>query len=78
MSAPDHWVTLCILGQRSAWSRGRLLGVGVATAGGHVLLSVLLGFLIVAAGFVFSQGLSSDIATATGLVMLCFGAGYGV
>ena len=78
MSAPDHWVTLCILGQRSAWSRGRLLGFGLVTAGGHVLLSVLLGFLIVAVGLVFSQGLSNEITTATGLAMLVFGAGYGV
>ena len=78
MSAPDHWVTLCILGQRAAWSRGRLLGFGLATAGGHVLLSVLLGFLVVAAGLVFSQGLSSAITAATGLVMLVFGTGYGV
>ena len=78
MSAPDHWVTLCILGQRAAWSRGRLLGVGLATAGGHVLLSVLLGFLIVAAGLVFSQGLSSGITLATGVVMVVLGGGYGV
>ena len=78
MSAPDHWVTLCILGQRAAWSRRRLFGIGVATAGGHVLLSVLLGFLVVAAGLVFSQGLSGDITAATGFVMLTFGTGYGM
>lgn len=78
MSSPDHWVTLCILGQRAAWSRGRLLGVGLATAGGHVLLSVLLGFLIVTAGLIFSQGLSNDIVIATGLAMLVLGTGYGI
>lgn len=78
MSAPDHWVTLCVLGQRAAWSRGRLLGFGVATAGGHVLLSVLLGFLIVAVGLAFSQGLSNAITVATGLAMLVFGSGYGI
>jgi len=78
MSAPDHWVTLCILGHKAAWSRGKLLGFGLATAGGHVLLSVVLGFAIVAVGLAFSQGLSSDITTATGLLMLVFGASYGV
>ncbi|MDG6902465.1 MAG: hypothetical protein JRM80_10990 [Nitrososphaerota archaeon] len=78
MSAPDHWVTLCILGQRAAWSRPRLMGFGLAAAGGHVLLSVLLGLGIVAAGLVFSQGLSSAITVATGLLMLILGGGYGV
>lgn len=78
MSAPDHWVTLCMLGQRSGWSRPRLVGFGLATAGGHVILSVALGFAIVLAGLVFSQGLSNDITMATGLAMLVVGAGYGV
>ncbi len=78
MSAPDHWVTLCVLGQRASWSRARLAGVGLATAGGHVLLSVVLGFGIVLAGLAFSQGLASEITLATGAVMLVVGAGYGV
>ena len=78
MSAPDHWVTLCILAQRSAWSRGRLIGFGIATAGGHVLISVLLGFGIVFLGLVFSQVISSYITIATGLVMVVVGLGYGI
>lgn len=78
MSAPDHWVTLCILGQKSAWSRSRLVGFGLVTAGGHVLLSIVLGFAIVAAGLAFSRTLSSDITLGTGLVMVVVGFGYGV
>ncbi len=78
MSAPDHWVTLCILGQRASWSRARLLGFGLAAGGGHVMLSVALGFAIVAAGLVFSPELSGGITIATGLVMLVVGVGYGV
>lgn len=78
MSAPDHWVTLCILGQRAAWSRRRLLGVGLITAGGHVLLSLLLGFFIVEVGLVFSRELSDDITVATGLAMLLLGTSYGI
>lgn len=78
MSAPDHWVTLSILAQRSAWSRGRLVGFGIATAGGHVLLSVLLGFGIVFLGLVFSKVLSNDITIATGILMVVVGLGYGL
>lgn len=78
MSAPDHWVTLCILGQKSAWSRSRLVGFGLVTAGGHVLLSIVLGFAIVAAGLAFSGTVSSDITIGTGLVMVVVGLGYGV
>ena len=78
MSAPDHWVTLCILGQRASWSRAKLVGFGLATAGGHVLLSVLLGFGIVLAGLAFSKGLSSAITLATGLLMFVVGGAYGV
>ncbi len=78
MSAPDHWVTLCVLGQRASWSRNRLVGFGLAAATGHVLLSVLLGFGIVIVGTAFSKGISNSITTATGLVMVVVGTGYGL
>ncbi len=78
MSAPDHWVTLCILGQKSTWSRGKLVGFGIATAGGHTLLSVLLGFGVVFLGLVFSKVLSSYITIITGLSMLVVGLAYGL
>ena len=78
MSAPDHWVTLCILAQRSAWSRARLAWLGVVTAGGHVLLSVLLGFGIVFLGLIFSAELSYYVTALTGAVMVVVGLGYGL
>ena len=77
MSAPDHWVTLCVLGRKAGWSRARLSGVGVVTAGGHVVFSVLLGFGIVLAGITFSSGLSNSITLGTGALMLVVGAAYG-
>ncbi len=67
-----------MLAQKASWSRARLMGFGLATAAGHVIISVLLGFGIVFAGLVFSQGLSSYITVATGLVMIVLGGGYGV
>jgi nickel/cobalt transporter (NicO) family protein len=78
MSAPDHWATLIILGRVSKWSRGRLMGVGIMTAVGHVALSLLLGFVIVEIGITFSQRLSGYITEATGTLMVVGGLVYGV
>jgi hypothetical protein len=55
-----------------------LVGFGVATASGHVILSVLLGFGIVGVGLVFSQSISAEITVGTGLVMLIAGFAYGL
>lgn len=78
MSAPDHWATLIILGRISNWDRSRLMGVGVMTALGHVALSVLLGFAIVALGLIFSEQLSLYITEATGLIMVVGGLLHGL
>lgn len=51
--------------------------MGVATASGHVLLSLLLGFGIVGLGLVFSRGLSAEITEGTGLAMIVLGLFYG-
>ena len=76
MSAPDHWVTLCLLAQASKWSRARLLAFGLATGAGHVALSVLLGFGIIAVGLLFSKQASTDLALGTGALMVVGGLGY--
>ena len=52
MSAPDHWVTLCILSRASGWNRKKLFGISLATATGHAVLSAALGFGIAVAGLV--------------------------
>jgi nickel/cobalt transporter (NicO) family protein len=77
MSAPDHWVTLIILGRVSKWNRSQLMGVGVMTAVGHVVLSILLGFVVVEVGILFSQQLSTYITEATGAIMVIGGLLYG-
>lgn len=78
MSAPDHWVTLCILGKNSRWTRSRLLSVSALTATGHVVISLVLGFVIVTLGFVFSQIISRYVTEATGIIMVVGGLAYGV
>ncbi len=78
MSAPDHWVTLCILSLRSGWSRARLVAIGAATAGGHVVLSILLGLGVVFVGLIVSEKLSGYITLGTGLLMVALGLGFGL
>jgi hypothetical protein len=75
MSAPDHWATLAILGRTASWNRSRLLGVSLAAGIGHVLLSVALGFVVVALGYVFSRIISFYITEAIGAIMVIAG-GY--
>ncbi len=78
MSAPDHWVTLCLIAQRLNWSRAKLIGIGLATAGGHTVLSIALGFGIVFLGLVFSREVSGFVTSATGIAMLVVGTAYGL
>jgi hypothetical protein len=66
MSTPDHWATLIILARMSKWNRSRLIGVGAMTAGGHIALSVVLGFGIVGLGLLFSQQLTMYITEGIG------------
>lgn len=47
------------------------------TAVGHVALSVLLGFAIVAMGLLFSQEVTLYINEGTGLIMIVGGVAYG-
>ncbi len=78
MSAPDHWITLLILGGTSKWTRTQLMGIGIMTAVGHVALSILLGFAIIGLGAVFSQQVSIDITKGIGVIMIVGGLTYGV
>ena len=78
MSAPDHWVTLCILSRESGWNNKKLFGISLVTASGHAALSAALGFAIAVAGLLFSRLISSYISYAVGLVMLAVGLFIGV
>ncbi len=77
MSAPDHWATLIVLGRVSKWKRSRLLGVGAVAAVGHVIFSVLLGFLILGLGILVSKQVSLYVTEGTGVVMVVGGLFYG-
>jgi putative Mn2+ efflux pump MntP len=78
MSAPDHWVTLCILSRESGWNSKKLFGISLVTATGHATLSAALGFGIAVAGLLFSRLISSYISYAVGFIMLAVGLFIGV
>lgn len=78
MSAPDHWMTICILGRTSKWSKGKLFGVSLATGLGHVVLSIALGLGIVAVGLVFSRLISFYFSLGIGAIMLVIGLFIGI
>ena len=73
MSAPDHWVTLCMLGQSSKWTGKKLFNVSLFTATGHALFSATLGFGVLVVGLVFSKLMSMYISLVIGVVMLTVG-----
>ena len=78
MSAPDHWVTLCMLGRSAKWTRTKLFGISLTTAIGHVILSVALGLGVVVAGLVFSHLISSYLDTGIAIIMIIVGLIIGV
>ena len=78
MSAPDHWVTLCVLGRSAQWTRTKLFGVSLATSIGHVILSVALGLGVVAVGLVFSHLISFYLDTGIAIVMIGVGLIIGI
>lgn len=78
MSAPDHWVTLCMLGRSAKWTRTKLFGISLTTAVGHVILSVALGLGVVAAGLVFSHLISSYLDTGIAIIMIIVGLIIGI
>ena len=54
MSAPDHWLTLCVLARNKQWTPKKLFGISFVTAIGHVALSVAMGLVVVVIGRIFS------------------------
>ncbi len=73
MSAPDHWLTLCVLAKNQQWTAKKLFRTSLLTAIGHVVLSVAIGLGVVAVGLVFSHLISSYLDTGIGVIMTAIG-----
>src|SRR5579863_8518906 len=78
MSAPDHWVTLSLLGRKAGWSREELFGISFATACGHVILSVILGLIVVFVALAVSALFSRYLSLGIGIVMIVAGLIFGI
>ncbi len=78
MSAPDHWLTLCVLARNKQWTPKKLFRTSLITAVGHVALSVAMGLSVVAVGLVFSHLISSYLDTGIGIVMVIVGLIVGI
>ncbi|MDC8453696.1 MAG: hypothetical protein LV477_12405 [Candidatus Nitrosotalea sp.] len=78
MSAPDHWLTLCVLARNRKWAPKKLFGISFMAAIGHVGLSVAMGLVVVVIGLVFSHLISYYLDTAIGLAMVGGGLVVGI
>lgn len=78
MSAPDHWLTLCVLARNRKWAPKKLFGISFMTAIGHVGLSVAMGLVVVVIGLVFSHLISYYLDTAIGIAMVGGGLVVGI
>ncbi|MDE1843937.1 MAG: hypothetical protein KGI10_01250 [Thaumarchaeota archaeon] len=78
MSAPDHWLTLCILARNKQWAPKKLFGISFMTAIGHVGLSVVMGLVVVVIGLVFSHLISYYLDTGIGIAMVGGGLVVGI
>lgn len=73
MAAPDHWMTITMLGKGAGWNRRRIVLLSAMAGAGHSGISVALGFLVVAFGLIFSKYISGFITTAIGTAMIIIG-----
>lgn len=78
MSAPDHWLTLCVLARNKKWAPKKLFGISFVTAIGHVALSVAMGLVVVVIGLAFSHLISYYLDTGIGLIMVGAGLVVGI
>jgi nickel/cobalt transporter (NicO) family protein len=78
MSAPDHWLTLCVLARNKQWTAKKIFRTSLITATGHVALSVVMGLSVVAVGLIFSHLISSYLDIGIGLVMVVAGLIVGI
>lgn len=73
MSAPDHWLTLCLLAKNKKWTPKKLLRTSFVTAIGHVVLSIVMGLVVVAVGLLVSRLISFYIDIGIGIIMIVVG-----
>jgi sulfite exporter TauE/SafE len=76
---PDHYVPFIALGKARSWSIAKTCWITILCGVGHVLGSVLLGFLGVAFGFALNmvEGFETIRGEVASWVLIGFGVAYG-
>jgi hypothetical protein len=78
--APDHWLPFVALARGSRWPMRRLAGVATLAGVGHVVSSLLLGGLGLAAGWAVHRlhGVEAFRGSVVAWLLIGFGVAYGV
>ena len=76
--APDHWVPFAAVGRARRWSLRKTGAVTLLAGLGHVAVSALLGFSALLLGTAVMETWGDRLTSLAGLVLLAFGAGYGI
>lgn len=76
--APDHWVPFAAVGRARRWSLRKTGAVTLLAGLGHVAVSAVLGLSALVLGTAVVETWGDRLASVAGLLLLAFGAGYGV
>lgn len=78
--APDHWLPIAMIGRARKWNVPRLLAVTLLAGVGHILSSVLIGGLGIAAGLALTRvkAIETSRGEIAGLLLIGFGIAYAV
>lgn len=78
--APDHWLPVAMIGRARKWSVPRLLGITLLAGVGHIMSSVVIGGIGIAAGLALArvQRFEGSRAQIAGLLLIGFGIAYAV
>jgi ABC-type nickel/cobalt efflux system permease component RcnA len=72
---PDHYIPFIVLGRAHGWSAGKTLRLTLLCGLGHILSSVLLSAMFLAAGFALADTSSLDRIRGSGAAWALIGLG---
>jgi sulfite exporter TauE/SafE len=75
---PDHYLPFVVLARANGWSRPRALAITALCGGGHVLSSILLGFIGIGAGVALAslERIESVRGQVAAYLLIGFGLAY--
>lgn len=73
---PDHWLPFVLVGRSRAWPSTKVVAISGLSALLHVLLSVLLGLLTLAAGLSAAEVVGETLERAGAILLALFGVVY--